>query len=32
MFQHRAKDKQTEEGKYKGQKRKWHKLFVKPVR
>jgi len=31
MFKHQANDKQTEQGKYKWQKSKWHRLFVNSV-
>jgi len=32
MFKHLASEKHTKQGKYKSQKRKWHMLFVNPVR
>jgi len=32
MFKHRANVKQTQQGKYKEQKSKWHSWFDNPVR
>jgi len=32
MFKHLTSEKQTEQSKSKGQKSKWHRRFVNPVR
>jgi len=32
MFKHQTNDKQIDQGKDKRHKRKWHRLFVNPIR